>query len=401
MVLRAALLHWKLSVFGNYRIYESGEYMKTKDKILNLIFLVGILIIIISSCVAMGNYPKFSLSVEYKNSNANYGDNSVYYKDKVYFVKGSNLYSLDISNDKVSYLFQKKFNGELCSIDSNIAYFAEYNINYIKLYSIDLNGKNLKTVVKFVKTSRPIGDGGYCVINGVIYRFSNGIGVVNNNNSSEITVPKNAQSIKSPDGTFSLIISNNYIYIKRDGEPISGLLNTNTNISMPYIRGQSILSYDNTNGKVYVEINDTIYYVQNGAFTLLTKFNRNDLNEGDTFVFTEDDKDLYLALGNTKDEDELFQINKVTGAYKNVYKTVPNEKILTITSQYFVTYKKGYIYKYNLSDSRLIKKMMLFDGKEGIFSYLQLHCTGNYLFSNKDNKLSVINLNKMDTIKIS
>ena len=170
---------------------------------------------------------------------------------------------------------------------------------------------------------------------------------------------------------------------------------------MPYKRGESILSYDKTNDKIYVKLNDGIYYVQNNTFTKLATFNGFDANEGDTFVFAEDNKKLYYALSGSANNDVCHQVDKFTGENKSIYKTIPNEKMLFITPQYFVTYKKGSIYKYKLSDSSLIDKRILFDGKESIFSNLQISCTGNYLFANKDNKLSIINLDKMREIKIS
>lgn len=374
------------------------------DNILKIGRMIAIVAIFLMTLILTSCENSHSVYIGYKNSNANYGLYTAFYNGKIYFKDSSEIFAVDPKKNIVDKVCSANIDGQLFFVDQNTAYIIDFNdypchrCSHFEISSIKLDGSDQKKVAEY-HNAYPQDDEAYYVHNGLVYLFGSntcfkGSGTVL---GDLYNIPTGANTFISPDDSFTVYVSNNKIFARESTSSFLSLYDKDTNMSIPYnTSSPTILSYSEGIKLGYIYRKSKIYKLDNAGISLFTSLTplAND-NSGQLLLSAENSDLLYLVSGSLNNKQQLFSVAEKTGYCKQLYVTKENcENIVALTDQYFVVYKNGYLYKYNIVNGAVSEKSKLAIGK-GNFDFEQ---SQNYLYVQNNRIVNVINLKNMSEL---
>jgi len=351
------------------------NFKKIQSKIIVCIFIC--IALFFTSCVRFIDVESALLiNIFYKDHMANYCISSVFYNNKTYFQKFNKIFSINSFDDCINNIGVIDNNLHIFSIDNEKMYFTNNQKN-LKLYSSDLNCDDIKEILEdnyggSVAFKPPL----FCVSRGTIYNITGEIFVFKNNTFNILKLGEN--KIFAPEDVFTISKNEDYIFINEKMHNVSGMYDIRNNVFMSYYKYADypvILTSDKKLNKIFIMSGENLYVAIDKIISKITKLPNCDLLS----FFAEDDNNLYIAARSLDKKEVLLQVNKTSGNIKLIY-TTESPEIVALTPQYYIIYKNGDLFKYGISDNKLISKVKIFNASEINNTNINFEYCNKYLF---------------------
>lgn len=384
--------------------FMKGENMNNKLKDILKVVIIFVLSILIILTVLYQLFYNFILRDNTKNiisdkdKNSNLGENSAYENGEVYFIDNKILYKID-SNDKLLKMKIFGFNCKCIRVEGenvilfNRNVFPFRNDNFYK-YNISDDSIKLISNHKYGFFETEMID---LLLNDKIIDIENSQ-LINNllkdDSTKELFELSTGYKTKT-----KLFSNNNYIVSSSDAE---NKIIFDRNRKVNYLHtGIFIFKDDEKTGEMLFITDGKLYQYSNEELINLNKL-INNVTE-DPINFSEDADNYYFFCGSRyfsitykMIESKIYKINKIDLHVTEIYKSnkLDYDIAVALMPTYYVIYKEGVLYKYDITNNSIINKMNICNSSKKVY----FEQTANYLFVNENDNIKIINIDNFNEL---
>jgi len=366
-----------------------------------IIFISSILIIVtvinqLFYNIILRDNHKDTISDKDKYSNS--GEYSLYDNGEIYFVDNKILYKID-SNNKLLKIKMFEFNCKCINIEGenvilfNRNVFPFRNDNFYR-YNISDDSIKLISSHKYGFLETEMID---LLLNDKIIKTENRQLI--NNLLKDDSTKKLFELYTGYETKINLFSNNDYIVSSSDaGNEIIfdrkrkiNYLHTGIFIFKDDEKTDEMLFI--TDGKLYQYSKETLINlnkIMNDAIEDPINFSE----DADNYYFFSGSR--YLSITDKRTESKIYKINKIDFKITEIYKSkkLDYDIAVALMPTFYVVYKEGVLYKYDITTNSIIDKKIIYNGNKKAY----FEQTANYLFINEKDNLKIINTDNLNEL---